>query len=196
VPTQLTVKIRTSCDTPSSAPILPPVPVPPANATVAVNNIEPPPITFENSTGPKGRRRGKEKNVSPQTCSVSHQEQFDFQRRAEGLKGVTFESLKNHPQPHLRTELDFRTRETAESLANGTDLKALIYHAAVCRAELHECPKIKALCNAIQSIRDSSLEAKICVFSSYARALDDDEEAQCLHQFHNGGCHRCRGRWR
>jgi hypothetical protein len=36
------------------------VPVPPANATVAVNNIAPPPITFENSTGPKGRRRRKE----------------------------------------------------------------------------------------------------------------------------------------
>jgi hypothetical protein len=32
---------------------------------------------------------------------------------------------------------------------------------------------MKALCDTIQSIRDSSLEAKICIVSTFGKVLDD-----------------------
>lgn len=98
----------------------------------------------------------------------------NFQDKGEGYTVHTFESLKNISRPALSLESEVEVQQTIASLTNGEEMETLVRHALA--SENERSPKLKAICDTIQSIRDESLEAKICIFSSYSRVLDELEE--------------------
>ena len=110
------------------------------------------------------------------TYNVVHQEDgISFQENSGVHTIPTFASLMDQPRPTLCLTSEVEAREKVASISNQEQMEALIWHAVACKNQTN--PKINAICSAIQSIRDSSLEAKICIFSSYAAILDEVEDA-------------------
>ncbi|CAB9513385.1 Uncharacterized ATP-dependent helicase C17A2.12 [Seminavis robusta] len=107
------------------------------------------------------------------TYSLVRQNHFEPSEQ-QGI--VQLAELANHAKPNLTPESESYA-EQFYSNDMGPSVKDLVRHAVECSEDLWESPKIKALCETIQSIRDSSLEAKICVFSSFNKVLDIVEEA-------------------
>jgi len=114
--------------------------------------------------------------LSASTSNVAHQEDgISFQENYGVRKIPTFASLMDQPRPALCLISQVQAREKVASISNQEEMEALIWHAVACKNQTS--PKINAICSAIQSIRDSSLEAKICIFSSYAAILNQVEDA-------------------
>eukprot|EP00551_Chaetoceros_affinis_P012534 CAMPEP_0203680316 /NCGR_PEP_ID=MMETSP0090-20130426/38776_1 /ASSEMBLY_ACC=CAM_ASM_001088 /TAXON_ID=426623 /ORGANISM="Chaetoceros affinis, Strain CCMP159" /LENGTH=854 /DNA_ID=CAMNT_0050548327 /DNA_START=195 /DNA_END=2759 /DNA_ORIENTATION=- len=96
---------------------------------------------------------------------------INFQQKENDSMVCTFDALKNYPRPVLSSKSEAEAKETIASLTNRKEMEALVRHAIACEDE--QSPKVRAICENIQLIRDKSLEAKICIFSSYSRILDE-----------------------
>lgn len=110
------------------------------------------------------------------TYNLVHQEDGISFQEIYGVHTIpTFASLMDQPRPTLCLTSEVEAREKISSISNPEEMEALIWHAVACKNQTN--PKINAICSAIQKIRDSSLEAKICIFSSYRAILDEVEDA-------------------
>ena len=104
---------------------------------------------------------------------IHHGGEVDFQLQ-DTSGPSTFESLRGHPKPHLTAATRLLAENALAYVTKDRDTERLVRHAA---ASSLASPKIKALCDTVQSIRSRSLEAKICIFSSFSKVLDHVEEA-------------------
>ena len=110
--------------------------------------------------------------------------EVDFQQQSQAVSiSNTLEALSTFQTPGRDSITAGREFRSLQNLENGFQMKSLFRHALVCENNLIQTPKIRALCDSVQSIRDSSLEAKICIFSTFGGVLDDVERALSTIQY-------------
>jgi hypothetical protein len=127
------------------------------------------------------------KTASPAAVSSGPPYSVEFRTENENFQkdlslktvGITsIQSLRAFPDPKAQDQevLMLAQEEEEEECAEFPSLpKSLVRHLRACRHASHVTPKIGALVDEIQKIRATSLEAKICIFSSFAGVLNEVE---------------------
>jgi len=134
-------------------------------------------LSLENeSTAPNNNKRSLEQSsaAKPAKTLVTYMnDNFDFQR--DTTISHTLATLEECADPTLDGPgyIDFMVacREYPHVPP------ALVKHVLACHKSGHSSPKIDAVINALKKIREQSLEAKICIFSSFSGVLDEIESA-------------------